>query len=151
MAGINEESFLGLHMGCPALNCDNRSNKDVVRNRWASKECNGMMWISQKGNLRCVHHHATRPCVYGPVNSFKFDCGLRGQGSPHSLQEPFVATNPQSICHAVAVALAMGYFGSGVMPWSTELMGNLVEQFPDEPSASVRQNVRRMTLVPVAD
>eukprot|EP00117_Sycon_ciliatum_P021642 scpid91906/ scgid18904/ len=143
MVEICGEKFYELHMGCPATNCLNVSNRYVVQGIWISKDCQGLMHIGQKGNLCCNHHSATHPCVYGPLNGFRFDCSLRSQDSPHSHQEPFVEGNRHTFCHALGSGFAMSYLGSLDDAWVKELLAAIDKQF--SPSASLQRTVR-MTL-----
>ena len=108
-------------------------DKVVINSKWYSPTCGGHMEISQRGNMRCCHHRPPwKSCVFGAMANFRFDCGLRSPGSPHSDKLPYVKGDRQSFTHAMGTAMSMNYLGSEDLAWVQTLLGSLDSQFCDD-------------------
>ena len=102
-----------------------------VISEWVSNTCGGRLEISQKANIRCCHHRPSeKTCVHDTMSNFRLDCGLRGDGSPHSIKSPSVKGDKQSFTHAICVALAANHFRNAGVAWVCELMENMGKMFP---------------------
>ena len=107
------------------------SSRVIIDSEWVSTTCGGRMEISQKANMRCCHHRPSeKTCVHDSMSNFRFDCGLRGDGSPHSIKSPYVKGDKQSFTHAIGVALAVNHFGSAGRAWVFQLLENMDKMFP---------------------
>ena len=102
----------------------------VIKSEWKAHVCKGVIEISQKGNLRCTH---SARCFSCKMVDARFDCGLRGKGSPHSDGlNPFRKADLQSMTHAMAAAMAMDILGTTRdVAFSTGLMQAMVAQFTE--------------------
>ena len=101
-----------------------------MKKKWYSATCDGIMEISQHGNMRCCHHRPPRKrCVFGAMANFRFDCCRRGPGSPHSDKLPYVESDRQSFAHAIGFAFSKGLLEAENLAWVQTLLTSIDSQF----------------------
>ena len=87
---------------------------------WACAEDNTTIWINEKGYLSCTSGHSDK------IINWRFDCGYRGAGSPHNLEQFGV---PDFGLFSYAMSMAVAHTAEAGADWVKSVVDALCEQF----------------------
>ena len=96
------------------------SSKGVMLS-WACAEDNGTIYINENGVLCCQSGRHRDKIV-----NWRFDCGYRGAGSPHNLEQYGV---PDFGLFSYAMSMAVAHTSEAGADWVKSVVDALCEQF----------------------